>query len=303
MHKPAEASTDFVGKWGNDFRSINWGQENYELKIRKRLKEPVQLEEDESIVFAASSGGWLIWVQHADETEAGLAHAMMGTNRRLIIWTSRAPDFELSRFRELRYRDFKEVRELTELRVGKNLHQFDGIVRISFRDKDEVLGILAGKNATPPMLGFLNAASNAPTAVAVDRFPGRGGLADHRGERRDMTRESLLQMLEDLASKVRSLELEKRQAAAKIAALERERNEAVATARALEREAGELVSLVTLAGEKVEEILGIGADDDASQPQATSVPVESKTRERMGEFSAEPQRELKERSGKAWRFE
>jgi hypothetical protein len=110
-------------------------------------------------------------------------------------------------------------------------------------------------------------------------------------------------MLEDLASKVRSLELEKRQAAAKIAALERERNEAVATARALEREAGELVSLVTLAGEKVEEILGIGADDDVSQPQATSVPVESKTRERMGEFSAEPQRELRERSGKAWRFE
>jgi len=122
-------------------------------------------------------------------------------------------------------------------------------------------------------------------------------------ERRDMARESLLQMLEDLASKVRSFELEKRQAAAKIEALERERNEAVATARALEREVGELVSLVTLAGEKVEEILKVGVDDNASQPQAVSVPAESKTHERLGEFSAEPQRELRERPSKAFRFD
>ena len=118
-----------------------------------------------------------------------------------------------------------------------------------------------------------------------------------------MVRESLLQMLEDLASKVRSLELEKRQAAAKTEALERERNEAVATARALEREVGELVSLITLAGEKMEEILKVGTDDDVSQPQAVSVPAESKTRERLGEFSAEPKRELKERSSKAFRFD
>ena len=69
-----------------------------------------------------------------------------------------------------------------------------------------------------------------------------------------MPQESLLQMLEDLASKVRLLELEKRQATAR--------------AQALEREVGELVSLITLAGEKVEEILKAGANDDVSQPQA-----------------------------------
>ena len=108
-----------------------------------------------------------------------------------------------------------------------------------------------------------------------------------------MTRESLLLMLEDLASKVRSLELEKRQAAAKIEALELEKNEAVATARALQREVGELVSLVTLAGEKVEEILKIGADDEVSQPQAVTVPKEPTSRERLGEFSPATQKQPK----------
>ena len=90
-----------------------------------------------------------------------------------------------------------------------------------------------------------------------------------------MAQESLLQMLEDLASKVRSLELERRQAAATIQALERERSEALTRAQTLEREVGGLASLVNLAGEKVKEILSIGADDDASQPQVVGMPAES----------------------------
>ena len=56
-----------------------------------------------------------------------------------------------------------------------------------------------------------------------------------------MAQESLLQMLEDLAGRVRSLELEKRQAAAR--------------AQALERENKELISLITLAGEKVDVLI------------------------------------------------
>ena len=126
--KPAKASIDVVEKWGKEFKSIGWGQEIYEQRIRKRLKEQIQLEEGEAMVFAASSGGWLVWVQSADDTEAGLAHAIAGTNRRFIIWTSRAPDLRLSRFREFRYSDLKEVRELTELRIGKNVQQFDGLI-------------------------------------------------------------------------------------------------------------------------------------------------------------------------------
>ena len=108
-----------------------------------------------------------------------------------------------------------------------------------------------------------------------------------------MARETLLQMLEDLASKVRSLELEKRQAAVVIQALEREKDEAVATARALEREVGELVSLVTLAGEKVEEILKIGANDEIPQPPVVNVPEESKGHKQLGEFSPDRQRQPK----------
>ncbi len=108
-----------------------------------------------------------------------------------------------------------------------------------------------------------------------------------------MARETLLQMLEDLASKVRSLELEKSQTAAKMQALEREKNEAVARARALEREVSELANLVTLADERLGEILKIGADDEILQPPAVNVPKESTSREQLGEFSADKQRRPK----------
>ena len=102
-----------------------------------------------------------------------------------------------------------------------------------------------------------------------------------------MAQKSLLQMLEDLANKVRSLELEKR--------------ETVARAQALERENSELIGLITLAGEKVDEILKIGATDDAPQPPAVNTPAASTAPERLGEFSADPQREPKERSVRPWR--
>ena len=108
-----------------------------------------------------------------------------------------------------------------------------------------------------------------------------------------MAQKSLLQMLEDLANKVRSLELEKRQAAGKVEALERDRNEAVAKTRALEREVGEMTALITQAGEKVDEILKIGANDEISKPPAVNVPKESTFRERLGEFSADPQKQPK----------
>jgi len=94
-----------------------------------------------------------------------------------------------------------------------------------------------------------------------------------------MAQESLLQMLEDLAGRVRSLELEKRQAAAR--------------AQALERENKELISLITLAGEKVDEMLKIGADDETSQPQAVNAPAESKGLRQLGEFSAGSQKQPK----------
>jgi len=103
-----------------------------------------------------------------------------------------------------------------------------------------------------------------------------------------MVQKSLLQQLDEVASKVRLLEREKSEAAARIRALEREKGEAVATAQALEREVGELVSLITLAGEKVEEILKVGANDDVSQPQAASVPAESMGLGQLGEFSPDP---------------
>ena len=106
-----------------------------------------------------------------------------------------------------------------------------------------------------------------------------------------MAQKSLLQLLEDIANEVRSLELEKRQAAGKVEALERDKNEAVAKTRALEREVGEMAALITLAGEKAEEILNIGANDDVSQPQTVNMPEESKGPMHLGEFSADPRKQ------------
>jgi len=59
-----------------------------------------------------------------------------------------------------------------------------------------------------------------------------------------MARESLLQMLEDLAARVKLLELEKRLAAAKTEALERDGKQAAATIQALERDLGEAAAAI-----------------------------------------------------------
>jgi len=94
-----------------------------------------------------------------------------------------------------------------------------------------------------------------------------------------MAQKSLLQMLEEVASKVRLLEREKMEAVAKI--------------QVLEREVDALGALISLAGAKVDEILKAGSKDEISQPPAVNPPVASKDLERLGEFSPDPQKELK----------
>jgi len=59
-----------------------------------------------------------------------------------------------------------------------------------------------------------------------------------------MARESLLQMLEDLASRVRSLERDSKQAAAAIQELEREKKQATATIQALERDSKQAAATI-----------------------------------------------------------
>jgi len=109
-----------------------------------------------------------------------------------------------------------------------------------------------------------------------------------------MARESLLGMLEQVACQIKALEREKSETAARMQALEREKKEAIATAQALQREVAELVSLITLAGEKVEEILKVGANDEISQPQAVDVASESTSLKRLGEFSPDTQKQPKQ---------
>ena len=118
---------------------------------------------------------------------------------------------------------------------------------------------------------------------------GEVGLESSHGQSRYMAHESLLQQLEEVANKLRLLERDKGEAATRMEALEREKNEAVAKTTALQREVGEMAALITLACEKVEKILKIGANDDVSQPQAINRPA----REPLGEFSADPQKQPK----------
>jgi len=81
---------------------------------------------------------------------------------------------------------------------------------------------------------------------------------------RETAQKSLLQKLEDLSIKIRSLEREKSQVDARIKELESEKERATATIGALEREVCELGALIALASEKVNEILKEGTTADIS---------------------------------------
>ena len=83
-----------------------------------------------------------------------------------------------------------------------------------------------------------------------------------------MGRQSLQQMLEDLASKVRMLE--------------RERREGVARIQALECEVGELAAVIAQASAKVDEMLNEGRTADVQQQEAVNVPATSTAREQLG---------------------
>ena len=132
-----------------------------------------------------------------------------------------------------------------------------------------------------------------------------------------MAQKSLLQMLEELAGRVGSLEREKSEVDARMQVLEDERREVIAraqahergeklaamkiedlgrenmqatiTIQALERQVGELGAIIAQASAKVDEILKEGTAAD-------TMPATSMSRERPGESSADPQKGLKERS-------
>jgi putative FmdB family regulatory protein len=133
----------------------------------------------------------------------------------------------------------------------------------------------------------------AGKAFSEGTVVGEVGLESSHAQRRVMAHESLLQQLEEVASKIRLLERDKVEVTTRMEALEREKNETVAKTRALEREVSEIAALITQAGGKVEEILKIGANDELSQQPAVNAPKESTFRERLGEFSPEPQKQPK----------
>jgi putative FmdB family regulatory protein len=154
------------------------------------------------------------------------------------------------------------------------------------------------------MSGFSSEAGDS-TQLSGEPFSKRtvvkeGGSESPHRNTRHMAHESLLQQLEELAGKIRILERARGEAATRMEALEREKGEAVARAQTLQREVSGMAALITLAGEKVDEILKIGATDDVSQPPAVNAPATSTIREQLCEFSADTQREPKESSVRPW---
>jgi chromosome segregation ATPase len=147
-------------------------------------------------------------------------------------------------------------------------------------------------------------------------------------ERREMAGKSLLGMLEQLASKVRSLESEKREAIAKaqeierdtgqavvrieelerenkqvavmMQALEHEKNQATIMVQGLEREVAELGAVIIQATKKVDEMLKEGSPADLSQPRAVIPPAISTGREQLEKGSTDPRREARQSHGKAF---
>ncbi len=124
---------------------------------------------------------------------------------------------------------------------------------------------------------------------------------EHQKKQAAATIEELERAERQAAATIEAFERGEQQAAAAMQELEREKQQAAVTIRGLEREVGELGALITLAAEKVDEILKVGADDDVSQPQAVAAPARSKVPRQLGEFSAATQSEPKERSSKPWR--
>ena len=107
-----------------------------------------------------------------------------------------------------------------------------------------------------------------------------------------MAQESLLQKLEEAASRATSLG--------------REKSEAIAKIQTLEREAGELRNLISLAESKADEMLTGGSPLNASRgpvipkAKATSVPLVSKGFEELVEPSVPQQEKPKRRYPRAF---
>lgn len=134
-----------------------------------------------------------------------------------------------------------------------------GAVLLSLNDALPQLTGVEKLATCPPLsstsLEGITAASDAGPLPLSGQF---GSGASVRG--REMAQRSLPEMLKELASRIRSLETEKREAVAKIGALE--------------REVGELRSLISLAGAKVDEMLKEGTTADTLQPHMVTTHAE-----------------------------
>jgi peptidoglycan hydrolase CwlO-like protein len=87
-----------------------------------------------------------------------------------------------------------------------------------------------------------------------------------------MSSNSLLQHLEDLSRRIKSLERQKAEAVARAQELEREKNQAAVTIKALEREVAELGILIATASEKVDRMLKEDAAAATPHPGAVDAP-------------------------------
>ncbi len=99
-----------------------------------------------------------------------------------------------------------------------------------------------------------------------------------------MARESLIQMLEDLAGRVRSLERDSKHAAATIQELEREKKQAAATIQALERDSKQATAAIE-AFERAEKHAAATIQELEREKKQAALTVQGLERE-VGELGA-----------------
>ncbi len=170
---PPPATPESAAEWASAFRAVGWGPEAFEEHIRGDLSRSLSPRKGEGIVLAGrSSIDFHVFWQGFDASAMLPIAGFMGTNDRLIIFTSRPGSRRLDVLLQIEYGDLAEVIELKGSQAHSDLRQLDGLLRLSLRQRPEPLDIMVlNASARAPLLGFLRAASSAGIAAPAGLQP------------------------------------------------------------------------------------------------------------------------------------
>lgn len=164
---PAEARVPDIpvksaGDWVSEFRDLGWDREVLWSSILKDLSKEIRPRSGEGVIFAGRSSLDLhIFLQGFDASDMLPAAAFMGTNQRLIVFSSRAGSTRLDPLLQIPYESLSGVEELKDTESRNGTREVDGLLRLSLQGKEEPVDVLVlNKKARAPLLRFLQTASS-----------------------------------------------------------------------------------------------------------------------------------------------